>query len=85
MTVEVSVDGFVEVLEHGSLLLGACGDHRPSAFAPSLAVPTTGGLGDAPVDDHEACGLFRQMVGRFDARCGDEAEVGIAVEAKMPG
>ncbi|MBU0718175.1 MAG: transposase [Planctomycetes bacterium] len=37
------------------------------------------------VCDHEAHGLLRQVVGRFGTRRGDEAEVGLAVEAKASG
>ncbi len=85
MAVEVGVDGLAKVVEHGSVLLGACGDRSPDAFAPSLAAPASGALGDAAVDDDEAYGLFRQIVGRCDARRDEEADVGVAVEAKTLG
>ncbi len=79
MTVEVGVDGLAKVVEHGSVLLGAGGNGSPDAFAPLSAAPASGALGDAAVDDYETYGLFRQVVGRFDARRGDEAEVGFTV------
>ena len=85
MAVEVGVNDLAKVVEYGSVLLGACADRSPDAFAPLSATPASGALGDAAVDDYETYGLFREVVGWFDARRGDEAGVGIAVEAKTPG
>ena len=49
-----------------------------TAFASSA-------LGNAAVYDHEAYGLFRQVVRRFDTWRSDKAEVGIAVSVESLG
>ena len=49
--------------------------YRPDALTPSVAGSAAGALCDESVDDHEADGLLRDVVGRVDARSGDESEV----------
>ena len=82
---EVSGDRVVEELERRSALLGAGGDDGPDSLAPLSATFAAGPLSDAAIDDHKTHGLFREVVGRLDARCGDEAEIGIAVKTKTLG
>jgi len=74
LVVEVGLDGLAEVVEHGSFLLGTHGDGGPDAFARLSATLASGALGDAAVDGHQADGLFGEVVGRFDARRGQEAK-----------
>ena len=66
-------------------MLGARCDGSPDALAPTLAGLASSSLGDSTINDYEAYGLFRQVVGRFDARCGDETEISIAVLAETLG
>ena len=46
---EVGVDGIVQEVEDGALLLGAGGHRRPDAFAPLAAPCTARALGDVAV------------------------------------
>ena len=75
--VEMCKNSRIEKVEHAAALLDAGGDHRPGSLTPALARFAARALGDAPVDDHEADRLFGQVVGRLDAGCGDESEVGL--------
>ena len=59
-------------IEHRPALLRAGGYGGPDAFAPAAAGFAASAWRDPPVDHDEADRLFRQIVGRFDARCGDE-------------
>ena len=81
----MGLDRSIEKVEDRAALLHAGGNHRPDPLAPALAGFATRALGDAPVDHHEADRLFGQVVGRLDAGCGDESEVGLAVSAKPVG
>ncbi len=65
--------------EDRSTLLCACGDGGPDPLAPAAAGFAACALRDPAVDHDEADRLFRQVVCRFDARCGDELEVGLAM------
>ena len=75
----------MEKVEHAAALLDAGGNHCPDALAPALARFATRALSDTPVDDHKADRLFGQVIGRLDAGCGDESEVGLTVLAKPVG
>ena len=65
-------DRFEQEFENRSALLRTAGDGCPDAFAPAAAGFAASAWRDPPVDHDEADRLFRQIVGRFDARCGDE-------------
>jgi len=81
----VGVDGVDEGFVDRSALLAAGRDQGPDALAPLLAAPAAGGLGDAPVDHHEADRLLGEVVGRLDAGRGDKAEIRLTVVAKTLG
>ena len=70
---------FQHELEGRSALLRAGGDGGPDTLAPATPGFATCALRDPAVDNHEADRLFRQVVCRLDARCGDETEVRLAV------
>src|SRR5664280_2389065 len=72
-------------LESRTTLLGAGGDDRPNPLAPAAAGLAPRSLRNPPVDYHEADRLFRQVVGRLDARRGDEAEVRLSMLMKAFG
>jgi len=74
----MSLDRFQQELEYRAALLGAGGDGRPDSLAPPTARFATGALCNPTVDHHESDRLFREVVCRFDARCGDELEIGRA-------
>ena len=81
----MGLDGIQQKLKRRTTLLGATGDHRPDALAPSTAFLAPRPLRNPPVDHHKANRLFRQVVGRLDPRRGDEAEVRRSMLAKAPG
>lgn len=72
----------VKELEDRSALLSAGGSRGPDALTPGAARRALRALRDAALDDHEAQGLFGQVVGGLDSWRGDEAEVGVGVLAK---
>src|SRR5439155_25537225 len=47
-------------------LLSTGRDHGPDASAPLSSCFAPGALRDVPINDHEADGLFRQIVRRLD-------------------
>jgi zinc protease len=65
--------------------LGAGGGGGPDALAPAAAALAARALGHVAILDHEADGLLGQVVRGFDARRGDEAEVGRPVSAESVG
>jgi len=71
--------GFDQNLHGIATLLNARCKNRPDAFAAALAFRTAGALRDVPINDHEAQGLFGQVVRRLDPGCADELEVGLAM------
>ena len=78
-------DGFFQESKHVAADLCAGGDRCPNAFEPALAGVAARTLSDLSVDDHEADGLFGEIVGWFEAGSGDEAEVAGAVLVKAFG
>ena len=57
----------------------AGGHDRPDAFQPALACDAAGTLSHLAINDHESNRLLRQVVGWFDARSRDEAQITGAV------
>ena len=70
----MSMNRVQKKLKDRTVLLGAGGNDRPNPLAPAAAGLAPRPLGNAPVDHHEANRLFGQVVGRLDARRGDEPE-----------
>ena len=71
---EVCVDGGAEELKDRAALGFAGADGGPDPFAPALALVSASAPGDASIDDEVTDGLFRHVVGGFDAGGGDEGE-----------
>ena len=76
---EVGRDGRAQEFEYGATLLRARLNDSPDAFAPAASIFTAGALRDPAMDGDKANRLFRQVVGRFDIRFGDEAEIAVRV------
>ena len=74
-SVEMGLDDLDEVVEGGAALGGTGSDDRPDAFGPFPSTFAARPLCDVAVYRHKPDRLFGQVVGRFDARCGDELEV----------
>jgi len=85
LSVEVGLDDLDEVVESGAALGGAGGEDGPDAFGPLASALAASSLGDAPVDGHEADGLFGEVVRRLDTGRRDELEIGGAVYAQPLG
>ena len=75
----------VQIVKHALAMLGAGGDRGPDPFQPLAAGLTAAALGHAAVDDHKPNRLFRQIVGRLHARCGDKSQVFASMLMKSLG
>ena len=69
----------------GALLHSAGGDDCPDLFAESTATQAACALGDMPIHDDEAHGLFGGVIGRLDPRRTDEAKVSFAMPVEAKG
>ena len=76
------VDGGAEELKDRAALGFAGTDGGPDPFAPALALVSASAPGDASIDDEVTDGLFRHVVGGFDAGGGEEGEELLGMEAK---
>src|SRR5262245_36521551 len=72
---EVGPHRLLKILEHAPPPLAAGGDHRPDPLAKALPRLTARPLRHQPVDHHEADRPLGRVVGRLEARRGDEREV----------
>jgi hypothetical protein len=77
LAVEVRMHRLLQVAPRRPPLLGARRQHAPDPLAPALPRRAARPLRDVPVDHHEANRLLGQVVGRFDLRRRDEAEVAL--------
>ena len=80
---EEGVDRIAKELECRALLQAAGAQYRPDTFGPTLPMVAACALGQLPVDDDVADGLFGEVVGGLNAGGGDEGEelLGMELEA----
>ena len=76
---------FLKKLRQVAARLFAGRQRGPDAFTPLMALLAARASGDFSVENHEPNCLFGQIVGRVDARRGDELEKRGAVLAKPIG
>src|SRR5687767_15918057 len=78
-TVKVCLDRLDEELKRRAALLSTTGHRRPDALQPTSAACTSRALRDMSINHDKPDGLLRQVVGRLDARRGDESQVCLAM------
>ncbi len=82
--VPMGEERFLKKLHQVAPGLFAGRDRCPNALAPIAALFATSALRDFAIENHEPNRLFGQIIGRIDARRGDELEERRAVLAKPP-